>query len=100
MASYFDTKAKAARYFRPLFYERDGLHDPDAEPEACECCGRWTASRADLGDEGGILGPWVEPTRPEDCQGIVIFDRICEDCSDETTDESLAIRETISRESK
>jgi len=48
---------------------------PGMDIEQCECCGCFTASRADH-EEGGIVGPCC------DDDGTAVFDRICSECDE------------------
>ena len=95
MAKMFKAEKTARNYFMKI---DDWITDPKCEetinnwensPMQCECCLRWTGSRAYYGEPGGWMGAWCVYDRNDEHIGEA-FESICIECSEETSPEGRA----------
>lgn len=93
-AKMFKTEKAARSYFAKLDEINlrcwESVSNWEEAPLQCECCLRWTASEAYYGEPGGYVGAWCVYDSENYHIGEA-FEGICEECSEETSPESVAV---------
>ena len=74
----FDTELEAFEFFNRSTIAMSTKDEVTVEE--CECCGQWSASKADRPIRGGIVGPLFEEPRRSGDESIL--DHICGTCAD------------------